>query len=320
MALNSGYYPNFIVAHKLVDTLGFALSPLVPICAVSYVYKRTNKYKKVNSKAFWLAIPFFVNGIISVGSFSFDWIFSITPENVYVRGPLFFVSPLTYYFYYTVNLAVLCAARKKFSKEELLILGMLTIIPAVMSVFQLYYFIFLTIWNSTAIAVIINYIFIIHSQTKIDPLTGLRNRVAYNEYIEGLRGKRNIVLSVVTIDLDDFKSINDTHGHHEGDKVLRIFAGQLEDIFEGKGVPIRLGGDEFVVLLDENQRAVVETYIKILNDKINAYNLRSELPYRIKFSYGLTVFDDRYNSVDELIRHSDKLMYIEKQRRIDGDN
>ncbi len=312
VALNSGYYIDFIIAHKLVDTLGFTFAPLVPVCAVLYVYKKTNQDRKINNKIFWLSAPLVVNSITSIGSYSFNWLFSITSENMYVRGPLWVISPMTCYFYYIVNFAVLYNSRKKLIKEELLVLSMLTLIPAVMSVFQLYYFVYLTIWNSAAIGIIINYIFIIQSQAKIDPLTGLGNRVAYNEYVANLRRKSNIVLAVVNIDLDDFKSINDIYGHHEGDKVLRLFARELQNIFKGKGVPIRIGGDEFIVLLNENQKDVVEKYIKMLIDRVNGYNARSDMPYRIKFSYGMTIFDDMYNNIDELIQHSDRLMYERK--------
>lgn len=314
--LNSSSYMHFMTAHKLVDTLGFTLSPLVPICAALYVYKITNKCKRIEiNKFFWLSVPFGVNSFLSLGSYNFNWIFGITNENIYVRGPLFFVSPLTSYFYYIINLLLLYSSRKKLNREELFILSLLTGIPAVLSIFQLYYFIYLTIWNSVAIAVVINYIFIVHSQAKLDPLTGLGNRIAYDEYLTSLRRKSNIVLSVVNIDLDNFKSINDVFGHHEGDKVLRLFASHLEDVFEGKGVPIRLGGDEFIVLINENQRESLEQYIKILNNRIDAYNESNDMPYRIKFSYGLAMFDNTYNSIYELVQRSDKLMYEEKKKK-----
>ncbi len=321
VALNSGYYIHFIIAHKLVDTLGFTLSPLVPISAMIYIYIRINKYREINkNKLFWISVPFVVNSILSLGSYNFYWIFGITNENMYVRGPLFFISPMTSYFYCMITLCILYNSRKKLNKDELLIFSLLTMIPNVMSIFQLYYFIYLTIWNSTAIAVTMNYIFLVHSQTKLDPLTGLGNRVAYNEYLASLCRKSNIVLSVVYIDLDDFKSINDVYGHHEGDKVLRVFARQLEDVFEGKGVSIRFGGDEFIVLIKENQKEVVEKYIKTLIDRMNRHNERSDRPYRIEFSYGMTILNNAYHSIDELIQHSDKLMYEEKQRkRIDGE-
>lgn len=316
VVLNSSNYVNFIIAHKLINTLGFTLAPLVSISAILYVYKRTNKYKIINIKKFlWLSVPFAVNSIISLGSYNFNWIFTITNENIYVRGPLFFISPITSYFYYIINLLVLYNAREKLNREELFILSLLTITPSLLSIFQLYYFIYLTIWNSVAIAVVINYIFIVHSQSKIDPLTKLGNRIAYNEYLTILSRKNKIVLAVLNIDLDDFKIINDVFGHHEGDKVLRLFAMKLENVFDGKGVSLRLGGDEFVVLINENQKEIVEKYIKTLENNINAYNEIGDVPYRIKFSYGMTIYNNTYNNIYELIQHSDKLMYEEKKRK-----
>jgi len=314
--LNSSNYINFMIAHKLVDTLGFTLAPLVSLCTALYAYKRTNKYKKINTKKIlWLSVPFVVNGIMSLGSCNFNWIFSITNENLYVRGPLFFISPMISFFYYIINLMVLYDARKKTNREELLTLSLSTMIPMLLSVFQLYYFIYLTIWNSVAIAVVINYIFIIHGQIKIDALTGLGNRIAYDEYIAMLRRNNNVVLAVVNIDLDDFKSINDVFGHHEGDNVLKVFASQLEEVFEEKGTTIRLGGDEFIILINENQREMVEKQIETLKNNIDAHNERSDRPYSIKFSYGMTIFNNKYDSIDEVIQHSDKLMYEEKVKK-----
>lgn len=316
--LNSSNYINFITVHKLVNTIGFALTPLVPILAVLFVYKRTNKYKKVKIKSiFWLSVPLAVNSIVSLGSFNFNWIFAITNENIYMRGPLWLVSPMTSYFYYIINLLFLYNVREELNREELLILSLLTIIPSLLSIFQLYYFVYLTIWNSVAIAVVINYIFIVHSQTKIDPLTRLGNRIAYDEYLAILGRKSNIVLAAVNIDLDDFKIINDVFGHHEGDKVLRVFARHLEEVFEGKGISIRLGGDEFIVLINENRREIVEKYIETLRNNINTYNEASNMPYHIKFSHGMAIFNNTYNNIHELIQHSDKLMYEEKNKRVE---
>jgi diguanylate cyclase (GGDEF)-like protein len=162
---------------------------------------------------------------------------------------------------------------------------------------------------------VVNYIFILQNQTTLDPLTGLGNRRAYNEYLANLGKKSNIVLSVVTIDLDEFKKINDIYGHHEGDKVLLAFARELKTVFEGRGVPIRVGGDEFIVFIDENRKEIVEKYIEALIDNINVYNDSLALPYRISFSYGLTIFDNSYSNLQELMQHSDKRMYQDKQQK-----
>ena len=194
-------------------------------------------------------------------------------------------------------------------------LSLLILSPGVLSVFQLYFFVYLTLWNSIAIAVVVNYILIVQSQIKIDPLTRLGNRAAYDDQLEILSRKENLVLTVVNIDLDNFKTINDTYGHQEGDKVLKIFAGHIKEVFDGKGVSIRLGGDEFIVLVNENRREVVETYIETLKGNMKAYNKNSGMPYQIKFSYGMAIFNSSYKDVHELVRYSDKLMYQEKNKR-----
>ncbi len=317
VVLNSGFPANCIIAHKLVDTAGFALTPLIPITVALYVLKRTNNYTKISRPmVFWSGIPLVINSILSIGSYNFHWIFSITNENMYARGPLFFVSPLTSYFYYVINMLLLYTNRRKLPKEELIILSLLTIIPALLSSFQLYYFIYLTIWNSVAIAVVINYIFLVHSQTKLDPLTGLGNRLAYTEYLAAVRKKSNLILSVINIDLDDFKSINDKFGHHEGDQVLILFAGYLENVFAGNGLAIRVGGDEFIIFLHDNKKEIIEKYINDLTARVSAYNENNSLPYRVKFSYGLTIYNNNdYTNVYELIQHSDKLMYEEKKKK-----
>ena len=310
---------NYFVAHKLINSIGFTLALLVPICSALYVYRRTKKYQKLNyTKLFWLSLPFVINSVIALGSYHYTWIFGITNGNSYLRGPLWFVSPLSSCFYYVILLLLLYNVRTERNREELLILSLLAIIPSLLSIFQIFYFIYLTIWNSVAIAVVINYIYIIHSQIKLDPLTGLGNRIAYNEYLSALHRKNKIVLAVLNVDLDDFKSINDVFGHHEGDKVLRLFARHLEAVFAGKGIAIRLGGDEFVVLINENKREVIEGYINALNKNINSYNESNNKPYRIKFSYGMTIFNSSYKSIDELMQHCDKLMYEAKKKRSTG--
>ena len=316
VVLNSPAFIGFITVHKLVDMIGFTLTPLVPIFALLFIRAKTDSCKNINRKlVLWLGLPLFVNTILSIGSFQFNWIFSITDENVYLRGPLWFVSPLTSYFYYAANLLLLYKAREKLHREELLMISLLILSPGVLSVFQLYFYVYLTLWNSIAIAVVVNYILIVQSQIKIDPLTRLGNRAAYDEQLEILSRKENLVLTVVNIDLDNFKTINDAFGHQEGDKVLRLFAEHIKEVFDGKGVSIRLGGDEFIVLVNENRKEIVETYIKTLKGSMKAYNENSGIPYQIKFSYGMAIFSSSYKDVHELVRYSDKLMYQEKNKR-----
>ena len=317
VVLNSDKYIEFIFVSKIVNVLGFVLAPLLPLAAGWYACKWINKGKKIKFDAFtWLlCLPFVVNGLVSVGSYHFNWIFSITPENIYVRGPLFLISPLICYFYYMLNWLFLYANRSQVSRYELLVLSLLTSLPAIFSGFQLYYFIFLTIWNSLGVAVVINYIFLVHSQSMRDALTGLGNRMAYDKYLDSLEGNKNIRLAVVYIDIDGFKSINDRLGHEVGDQTLKFFARQLEETFSENGTAIRLGGDEFIVLMKENRKSIVEEYVARLKERVKAYNDCNDSSRSIELSCGIAIYDDSYEDVYALIRYSDQLMYEDKRKK-----
>ena len=85
-----------------------------------------------------------------------------------------------------------------------------------------------------------------------DPLTGLANRRGFTARYEqelARSARHGGAVSLLLIDVDNFKAINDTHGHHRGDEVLRAVAGALEEAARAEDVPARIGGDEFAVAL-----------------------------------------------------------------------
>jgi diguanylate cyclase (GGDEF)-like protein len=314
--LNSPSYQNLLVLHKIVDAAGFAIAPLVSAAVALFVYHRAKQHAMVRAgQKKWLSLPLLINTFFALGSYQYNWIFHITNENLYVRGPLFFLSPISVCFYYGLAFWILYGNRRRIVSTELFSLTLLAAIPLLLSAFQLYYFVYLTIWNSLAIAVTINYMFILHNQTRIDPLTGLGNRLAHDEYLASMSRKSKLVVAVVNIDLDNFKNINNAYGHHEGDRVLRAFAQELKAVFEGFGEPLRVGGDEFIVWVHTNDRALIEGYLKTLTTRLSAGKSVRQLPYPVSFSYGITVFSDSYKNLQEFIQHSDRLMYEAKHRK-----
>src|SRR6202045_3439574 len=96
--------------------------------------------------------------------------------------------------------------------------------------------------------------FILRNLAMIDPLTGLYNRRFAEQRLaaEVARSeRRGHPLTVLTLDLNNFKEINDTFGHPAGDQVLLEFANRLNKVVRGSDLAVRLGGDEFLVLLPE---------------------------------------------------------------------
>ncbi len=154
---------------------------------------------------------------------------------------------------------------------------------------------------------------------RTDPLTSLSNRRAFVEaaWLELERGRRHgRPLSLLYIDCDDFKLVNDRLGHVAGDAVLSAVGATLRQAVRGLDTVARLGGDEFGVLLPEVDRAGAEA----LADRLRL-QLRETLAGRggaVTFSIGVVTFIKPPASVDEMILRADELMYQAKRSGKDG--
>ncbi|WP_018703064.1 GGDEF domain-containing protein [Anaeromusa acidaminophila] len=295
---------------KIIEVLGFALAPLLPFCISLYSQQRVFRYdSSQNRKWSRLSLPLLLNLVIATVSYFLSPAGTDVAYGEVRSNLLASFSYLTTGFYYFVNLLVIYVGRWKVTREEVVVLGLLSGIPLLFSLFQLSHF----IWSGVTIALVINYVYIVHNQAKRDPLTGLANRMAYEEYLASFRRRTGRSLAAINIDLDDFKRINDSFGHHEGDHALQLFARELSATFAGKGLAVRLGGDEFLVLLEEERQEVLQQYVANLKERIESRIKECQLPYAIHFSYGLTTLDEGYRSVREMVEHSDALMYEKKQ-------
>jgi diguanylate cyclase (GGDEF)-like protein len=122
--------------------------------------------------------------------------------------------------------------------------------------------------------------------------------------------------SLLFFDLDDFKRINDTFGHAEGDRALATFAAALRESLRQSDVIGRLGGDEFVALLTDARDDETQGALDRLRDALAAIDAASTRDYRIRFSVGQTQFDAaRHASIIDLLASSDTKMYAHKAAR-----
>jgi len=162
---------------------------------------------------------------------------------------------------------------------------------------------------------------IIRKSALHDPLTRLPNRALTHEFGEHVlaRSKRSRTRSAVMfIDLDRFKPINDTYGHHVGDEVLKEVASRLQRCVRGEDVVGRLGGDEFVAVLsqirvaDEAAHAASHILAQLSEpyeiDGGNAARLRLE----ISPSIGISLYPEHGEDLGTLIGHADVAMYSAK--------
>lgn len=151
--------------------------------------------------------------------------------------------------------------------------------------------------------------------SRADPLTGVVNARAFREnaHDELARARRHRrPLTIVFVDLDDFKQVNDRFGHAAGDAVLRAVAGTLARSVRDTDRVGRLGGDEFAVLLPETDCEAAAAAIAHLQER-----LRSEMEangWAVTCSLGARSYSQAPQSAEELIGSADVLMYASKQK------
>lgn len=152
-----------------------------------------------------------------------------------------------------------------------------------------------------------------------DSLTGIYNRKKFDEYTSIITkdAKRyQYDLSLVIIDLNGFKIINDTYGHQCGDDILVLFTRLISELIRESDFFFRTGGDEFILLLPhtsyEEAQAVVYKIIKTC--QVNEYT-KGKLQLSISASFGIAQYGKDGEDVDDLIRIADERMYLDKKSR-----
>ncbi len=150
--------------------------------------------------------------------------------------------------------------------------------------------------------------------SRVDFLTGVRNRRCFIELadMEIKRARRyQSAFSVVYIDLDNFKLVNDCFGHSAGDNLLCLIANAIENNIRGTDTLARLGGDEFAILLPETgpelARVIAQRIQKVNSDIMRKYE------WPVTLSMGVVTFAKGPSAVDDLLKISDALMYAAKK-------
>ncbi|MGI9608556.1 MAG: GNAT family N-acetyltransferase [Acidimicrobiales bacterium] len=150
-----------------------------------------------------------------------------------------------------------------------------------------------------------------------DSLTGLANRVRFAERTGAALNKpdRKHPIAVLFIDLDDFKTVNDSLGHQAGDKLLAEVATRLETVVRDGDTVARFGGDEFAVLLTSavdrrDATNVARRALEALSDPI----LLGDRTVRALCSIGIAMDNEGTDDVDSLMRNADVAMYLSKSR------
>tara|TARA_R110000744_G_scaffold304543_3_gene413053 strand:- start:8183 stop:9871 length:1689 start_codon:yes stop_codon:yes gene_type:complete len=150
-----------------------------------------------------------------------------------------------------------------------------------------------------------------------DSLTGLSNRYSFEEALDlsiTQQPRDNSSLALILFDLDNFKYINDTHGHDIGDEILKQVAQRVNHCLRGNEVFARLGGDEFAIILSnlhsvDNVTRVSQRILACLDE---AFNI-SDIVIKVGASIGIAIYPDNSIVANELLKYADIAMYRAKK-------
>ncbi len=159
---------------------------------------------------------------------------------------------------------------------------------------------------------------IIWKQANFDELTGLPNRNMFRHRLQQEIMKsesKGLTFSLLLLDLDTFKEVNDTLGHDRGDMLLKIAAKRISNCVRESDIVARLGGDEFTVILPgkSNQNEIDSISEKLVATLSDPYHLEDEVVH-ISASIGITVFPDDAIAIESLIKNADQAMYASKNK------
>ena len=153
-----------------------------------------------------------------------------------------------------------------------------------------------------------------------DGLTGMQNRLAFNQVRMSLLENPNDKYMIIQFDINDLKIVNDHYGHSEGDRHISAAARIIRDSIRDLGDCYRVGGDEFIAIItrDDVDQAARET-IELMEKLTAEYNISENPPVQLDIAYGMAMFVVSEGDIEKSVRLADKRMYeckrIKKQKR-----
>lgn len=152
----------------------------------------------------------------------------------------------------------------------------------------------------------------------IDPLTKLNNRNQLYRYFHQLQKLNDDKLYLLIIDIDDFKSINDTYGHLEGDNALKLVADSFIQVcsnYPYKHFIARYGGDEFIIIAGAEHKKEIEELKVKLEKKVFLNSVKSGAPYELGVSIGFARVKKKNETIEECLKKADSALYLEKKEK-----
>ena len=236
--LPSGYRWLNIVSNYL----GFGLSPAVSVCLVYVLDRKTALRRKIRI-AVCCEIAYLMFLLVSV---PYGMVFSVSADNIYSRGPYFCIYVIMYFgAILYLSISTIITAGEFQNRSRMLIYPLILFVMAE-TVIQVTLPELHVTWLCVTLLSVLYFIYCNEMWNQLDALTGLLNQNSYLKQTQKIKYNSGVL---VVFDVDDFKQVNDCHGHVKGDLCLAGIAECIKKAYADFGYCYRIGGDEFCVLL-----------------------------------------------------------------------
>lgn len=287
------------------NVFGFALTPVIPIVLVSILdVKILQNYKL-------LMLPSILNMFVTALSPWPGFIFYVDANNHYERGNLFYVFVIAY----IINLFILLISTIKTGhkhhypiKTKITALSLFVVVgTSIQLIFPYVY----ASWHCVTLSLLLYYLLLSEFDGSFDTLTGLHNRAAFEKAANKLDGEKPY--SVIVMDINNFKDINDAYGHDFGDAVLKKVASIIWESFDTRCVCYRIGGDEFYIISSETDPIKLEYQLKSMTNNLGKERQNDDRLPTVAYGYSIFKggkgigFKEVLNEADEQMYHFKKI-------------
>lgn len=254
----------------------------------------------------------------------------------YVKNPLFWVNeqnelnnlyfPLmiaapSLYLWAGFGLSVRYALKSvsKMDKRRFLAIGSIPVIVMAFGMIQVVVLNAPTFCFGCTVMWLFYYLENMQTMISVDDLTHLNNRGQINRYLEQIHYNKDIRVIIMMIDINKFKTINDTYGHAEGDRALVIVSEALRQTCEQIKASVflgRYGGDEFTIVVKNPEEDIMpEQMVSLMRSILTQKATENQLPYDLNVSIGYDLIRGSDDDANECLKRADKNLYIDKQRK-----
>lgn len=301
--------------------LKYILIPSISLLWFRYVYLQIFPQGDGSraGRGWWRAMIVFdaVNAAVTLSTGLTGWTFFFDAQHVYHRGPFYQLSMAVMFAMALVAEAFVVFYRKQIDRRLFFALFFFLFPPLIGGVLQAVLYGLPYTLMGVVLSLLIVFVYSQNCNMNLDYLTGAYNRrwldIHMQEAVDACRDDGR-PFAAIMLDLDNFKSINDTHGHAVGDTALQTSVRLLLQCLRSSDCVARYGGDEFCVLLQSVSMQDLESIVDRIRDRLDNFNHSGRAPYLLRFSMGYSVYDPASGwNAEDFTKEIDRRMYEDKR-------